>query len=81
MNKRTIIIIITTILVSLVSLVYTQTSSALDATWKLREQADLPSRSWGSWSSTGDMIDERMYHTATLLPNDKVLVAGGWNGV
>ena len=31
----------------------------------------------GSWSSTGTPTAQRVYHTATLLQNGKVLVAGG----
>ena len=31
----------------------------------------------GTWEETGSLATARYYHTATLLPNGKVLVAGG----
>ena len=34
----------------------------------------------GPWSPTSSLVTARCYHTATLLPNGKVLVAGGYNG-
>ena len=33
----------------------------------------------GSWTPTGSLAEARYYHTATLLPNGKGLVAGGYN--
>jgi len=35
----------------------------------------------GTWTATGSLGTARYDHTATLLPNDKVLVAGGFNAV
>src|SRR6185436_17143789 len=35
----------------------------------------------GTWSVTGSLANGREFHTATLLPNGKVLVAGGRNSV
>jgi hypothetical protein len=33
----------------------------------------------GVWSTTGSLATGRGSHTATLLPNGKVLVSGGYN--
>ena len=30
-----------------------------------------------TWSFTGSMLQERIYPTATLLPNGQVLIVGG----
>src|SRR5207245_6629931 len=33
----------------------------------------------GTWSNTGNLNTSRAFHTATLLPNGKVLAAGGFS--
>src|SRR2546430_3422524 len=35
----------------------------------------------GAWSNTANLNTGRSWHTATLLPNGKVLLAGGLDGV
>src|SRR5207247_714920 len=40
----------------------------------------VPAQASGAWEVTGDLVTARYLHTATLLPNGQVLVAGGDGG-
>src|SRR5262249_3890200 len=44
-----------------------------------RANAELFNPASGTWSTTGSMANARVFHTATMLPNGIVLIAGGCN--
>ena len=45
----------------------------------MREATELFDPPSGTWSQTGNLNSPHAGHTATLLPNGKVLVAGGYD--
>jgi hypothetical protein len=53
---------------------------SVDASFTFNTSHSLETPTSGIWTVTGSLNTERAYHTETLLPNGKVLVAGGLNG-
>ncbi len=48
--------------------------------WETLQKAEIYDPASGTFLPTGDMVKPRIFHTATLLSNGKVLATGGYSG-